>query len=107
MSTNKSKSVLSSRMVIRKYGQLTVPKLLVAWRRSEGQSQKEFAKKIGISAANLCDIEKGRKGLSLAKAEEVAERIGYSPITLVQLLIQDQLRENGLGYCVEVRKRTA
>jgi hypothetical protein len=51
-----------------------------------------------MSSANLCDIEKGRKGLSLQKAAEIATILGYSPATLVAIAIEDQLDEAGLEF---------
>jgi transcriptional regulator with XRE-family HTH domain len=87
----------------KRLGKMTVGAFLRSWRMSEGMSQKAFAKKIGISVANLCDIEKGRKGVSPEKAESIAEVLGYSPSVLVKLAIQEQLSAKGLLYDVEVK----
>jgi plasmid maintenance system antidote protein VapI len=70
-------------------------------------SQKTFAEMLGISPANLCDIEKGRKGVSIFKATEIAKTIGYSPTMLVQLALQEQIESSGLDYMVEVKTRAA
>ena len=70
-------------------------------------SQKEFAALIGISAANLCDIEKGRKGVSIYKATEIAKKIGYSPTILVQLALQEQIEASGLNFKVKVHTKAA
>ena len=90
-----------------KYGHLTVGRFLSSWRKAEGMNQKEFAEKIGISPANLCDIEKGRKGLSIFKATDIAKKVGYSPTVLVQLALQDLVKSCGLDYRVEVKGRAA
>lgn len=87
----------------KKYGRLTVGQFLRSWRLSEELSQKEFAKKIGISAANLCDIEKERKGISPEKAHGIAKKIGYAPAVLVKMAIEDQLASSGLSYTVEIK----
>ena len=87
----------------RKYGKLTLGRFLRSWRLSEGFSQKEFAKKIGISPANLCDLEKERKGVSLEKAYEIGKLIGYPPAVLVRMALQEQVREAGLRYEVDLR----
>jgi hypothetical protein len=43
-------------------------------------SLKEFGKLIGVSVANLCDIEKGRKGVSPKKAPNAAPpRLSAAP----------------------------
>jgi transcriptional regulator with XRE-family HTH domain len=91
----------------RKYGTLTLGRFLSSWRLSEEISQKEFAEQLGISPANLCDIEKGRKGVSIDKAVEIARAIGYSPTILVELALQEQVRSSGLDYTVKVKKRVA
>ena len=91
----------------KKFGPLTLGRFISSWRLSEELSQKEFAKKIGISPANLCDIEKGRKGVSIFRATEIAKKIGYSPTVLVQLALQEQIDSSGLDFSVEVKKGAA
>ena len=43
---------------------LTLGGLLESIRLGEEMSQASFAKKLGVSASHLCDIEKGRKVVS-------------------------------------------
>ena len=38
-------------------GPLTMQNFLVSWRETEELSQTEFAKRLGVTRANLCDIE--------------------------------------------------
>ena len=101
------KNIFGLRDLEKRYGAITLGRFLSSWRLSEGLSQKEFAKKLGMSAANLCDIEKGRKGVSIYKAAEIAKIIGYSPTVLVQLSLQEQVASSGLDFTVDVRKRAA
>jgi transcriptional regulator with XRE-family HTH domain len=75
---------------------MTMASFLSSWRESEGMTQVAFAKKLGISAANLCDIEKGRQIVSARKAAEIARKIGYSETVLVELVINEQLAADGL-----------
>jgi transcriptional regulator with XRE-family HTH domain len=105
MTTKKKSFGLKS--LEKKQGPLTLGRFLSSWRLAEGLTQREFAKTLGISSANLCDIEMGRKGVSIFKAAEMAKRIGYSPTVLVQLALQDQVEASGLAYTVEVKKRVA
>jgi transcriptional regulator with XRE-family HTH domain len=105
MSTRKSKYNITD--LVKKHGQLTLGRFISSWRLCEELSQKEFAKKLGISPANLCDIEKGRKGVSLYRATEIAKKIGYSPTILVELALQEQIDSSGLDYSVEVKKKVA
>ena len=105
MSTKKK--ILGVAELEKKYGALTLGRFLVSWRLSEGLSQKKFAKILGMSPANLCDVEKGRKGLSIYSASEIAKTIGFSPTVLVQLALQDLVVSSGLNYTVEVKNRAA
>jgi transcriptional regulator with XRE-family HTH domain len=87
----------------RRLGKLTVGEFLHTWRTSEEMSLKEFGKLIKMSVANLCDIEKGRKGVSPEKAEQIAKIIDVPPALLVRLSIEDSLQAAGLKYKVEIK----
>lgn len=82
---------------------MTVGGFLRAWRLSEELSQKEFAQQIKMLPANLCDIEKGRKGVSPEKAEEIAKILGYSKAVLVKMALEELLESAGLKYQIEVK----
>jgi len=84
-------------------GKLSVGEFLHAWRMSEEMTLKDFGKLIGLSAANLCDIEKGRKGVSPVKAAQIARAIGIPPTVLIRLSVEESLRAIGLRYTVEVK----
>ena len=77
-------------------GKLTFGKLLRATRLSDDQSQPEFADKIGISKQHLCDIEKGRKIVSPARAWAWATKLGYHPKQWAELALQDLPEKDGL-----------
>jgi transcriptional regulator with XRE-family HTH domain len=62
-----------------------------------------FGKLVGMSVANLCDIEKGRKGVSPEKAEQIAKAIGVPAALLIRLSIEENLRAAGLKYTVEIK----
>ena len=87
----------------KRLGPMTVGGFLRSWRLSEEHTQQEFAELIGMSAANLCDIEKGRKGISVEKAAKIAEAIDYSPTVLIKLTLKKQLQDAGLEYNIEVK----
>jgi len=99
MSTKKSYGLES---LNKKLGSITVGIFLRSWRESEENTQQEFAKILNMSSANLCDIEKGRKGVSPQKAAEIAEIIGYSPTVLIELALKEQLKDAGLAYEVTI-----
>jgi len=80
-----------------------VSKLLNAIRQGEEMSQVEFAKKLGISRSNLCDIERGRRFISSELAEKFAERLGESKEQFIRIALQDQLNRAGLKYLVNIK----
>jgi transcriptional regulator with XRE-family HTH domain len=87
----------------KRFGKLTVGEFLRTWRTTEEMSLKDFGKQIGISVANLCDIEKGRKGVSPEKAEQIAKVLGVPPALLIRLSIEESLQSAGLKYTVEIK----
>jgi transcriptional regulator with XRE-family HTH domain len=89
-------------IIERKYGRLTVGELLHSWRVGEEMSQTKFAKKLGISVQSLCDLEKGRRIPSPARAAKIAKKIGYSELTMIQLAIRDTLYADGFKYNVKL-----
>ena len=84
-------------------GKLTIGEFLRSWRETEELSLKEFGKLLGMSTSNLCDIEKGRKGVSPEKANKIAEVLRVPPPLLIRLSIEGSLRAAGLNYEVEVK----
>lgn len=102
MNTDKRR-VFGSKDLERRLGKLTVGELLHSWRTSEEMSLKDFGKRIGMSVPNLCDIEKGRKGVSPEKAEQIAKAIGVPSALLVRLSIEESLQAAGLRYTVEIK----
>jgi len=100
MTTKKSYTVEDLR---KKYGPMTVGRFVKAFRMSDEISQTDFAKKLGMSRANLCDIEKERKPVSLDRAVQIAKVFRVSEQYLIQLALQDQLRRENLPYEVELK----
>lgn len=98
-----TKKLYGSSDLGKRLGKLTVGEFLRSWRMSEELSLKEFGKMVKLSVANLCDIEKGRKGVSPEKAEQIARLIGVPPALLVRLSIEEQLSAAGLKYVVELK----
>jgi len=83
-------------------GALTIGELLRALRKSEGQTQEEFAKVLEVSKQHLCDIEKGRKSVTPARAAVFATRLGQPPAYFIQLALQEDLKNVGLKIKVKV-----
>ncbi len=81
---------------------LTLGGLLESLRLAENQSQTRFAKILKISPSHLCDIEKGRKFVSPARAALFAKVLGRSEVQFVRLALQDELDRSGLNLKVHV-----
>jgi transcriptional regulator with XRE-family HTH domain len=103
MTTTDRRKTFGLKDLDRKLGKLTVGEFLHTWRTSEEMTLKEFGKLVGLSVPNLCDIEKGRKGVSPEKAEQIAKAIGVPPALLVRLSIEGALQAAGLKYTVEIK----
>lgn len=81
---------------------LTLGLLILSIRQGEEISQVEFAKKLGLSRQALCDIEHGRRVISIKKAIEYAEILGYSKKQFTRLCLQDMVDREHLGFIVEL-----
>ncbi len=83
-------------------GPLTIAVAIKSTREGEGLSQAGFARLLGISRSHLCDIEKGRKGVSPERAAEFARKLGYSERQWVRLALQDLVDRVGLSLKIDV-----
>jgi transcriptional regulator with XRE-family HTH domain len=83
-------------------GPLTFGNLMEAIRLGESLSQAEFARQLGMSRSHLCDIEKGRKNVSVTRAAQLAKTLGYGEKQFVRLALQKLVDEAGLKLLVKV-----
>jgi transcriptional regulator with XRE-family HTH domain len=104
MSTRKHYTVAD---LEKEFGPLTFGNTLESYRLAEEKSQKDFAKKLGITPQSLCDLEKGRRVPSIERAAKIAKRLGEPVETWVTLALSDMMREAHLDLKVEVKKRAA
>ena len=81
---------------------LSMGTALVGLRGLHGLTQVELASRVGMSKQHICDIEKGRRFLSPAKAAEIAKRLGHPEAYFVKLALQDIISHGGLKYKVTV-----
>jgi transcriptional regulator with XRE-family HTH domain len=102
MNTKKHKLFNSSDLE-KRFGVMTFGLFIKAFREADNLSQTQFANKLNISRANLCDLEKGRKIASPLRAARIAKKIGVAPELLVKLTLQDSLRQAKLQMIVDVR----
>ena len=74
-------------------------------RRADEIAQAELARRMKISRARLCDIENGRRTVTVERAAQFARVLGYSVNQFVAVAVEDQLRKAGLR--VKVRLEAA
>ena len=87
-------------------GPLTLGRVIKSIRLGEGESQVEFARRMGISRSHLCDIEKDRKPVGPARAAEFARKLGYLEAQFVRLALQAQVKRARLQLNVYVEPIT-
>ena len=75
-----------------KLGPLTFGAFVRVWRERNEWTQVQAAKKLGMSKAALCDIEKGRQLVSVELARRLAKKLGASEGVALECCLQDQLR---------------
>ena len=97
------KSVARSTLKKIRKEDLSFGKMMESIRLCEAITQAELARKLKISRAHLCDIEKGRRTVTPEKAAEFAEILGYSVSQFVARAIEDSLNRMGLKFKVEVK----
>ena len=87
-----------------KYGILTLGQMINSLRLSDEFSQVDLAKKMKISRSMLCDIEKGRRIVSLKTAKKFAKVLGYSEEQFVTQVLQDMARS--VGYKADIQLKS-
>ncbi len=65
---------------------------------------QNFAKQLGVSRQNLCDIEHHRRFVSPKMAAEYADKLGYSKNQFVRLCLQDLLDRDQLRMTVDIQE---
>lgn len=83
-------------------GPVSFGELLKSIRLSLELTQIEMAKKLKISKQELCDIEKGRKIVSLDRSILFAKKLKHSDKLFAKYVIEDQLRKSGLNLTVQL-----
>jgi transcriptional regulator with XRE-family HTH domain len=83
-------------------GPLTLAALIAAIREGEEMSQVELSKKLEVSRAHLCDVEKGRRNVGPARAAQWAKILGYSEKQFIRLALQALVDAEGLDCKVSV-----
>lgn len=94
---------IKAKKAIRKItGPISFGEMLYSLRVSLEKSQVELAQELKISKQELCNIEKGRKLISVERAKAFAEAIGYPTRTFAKYALQDQLISAGIEGEIEI-----
>jgi DNA-binding XRE family transcriptional regulator len=96
------KKTISASQVFKGRSRPTFGTVLRAWRLAEEMNQTQMAKFLGISRANLCDIEKGRKLPSPSRAVKIARKLGMLKSHAIELVLQDTLDREHIKLKVSV-----
>ncbi len=83
-------------------GPLTFGRMLESIRITDEIPQAELARRLEISRAHLCDIEKGRRHVRAERAAQFARTLGYSVNQFVAVALEDELRKVGLKVRVRL-----
>jgi len=85
----------------------TIGRALWALRTCDELTQKEFAKKLGISESNLSDIETGRKKVGPKRAAKFANLLDAPVISFVKMSLNELLKDQKLDLKVEVTQKAS
>ena len=103
MRTKKSKGYLGTKIENKILNQtLSFGMALESLRMRDEISQTMLAKKLKLSRQYICDVEKGRRLVSIEQAVRFAKAFGHPPEVLIELAIQDDIRSAGLKFKVSV-----
>jgi DNA-binding XRE family transcriptional regulator len=89
------------------HGPFTFATFMLGIRTTMNLSQVEMAKKLGISKAALCEIEKGRTLVSPHSAVRYAKKAGFSQTVALEACLQDQLRKANIKKRVRIEDTAA
>jgi plasmid maintenance system antidote protein VapI len=84
-------------------GPLTFGALVRSIRETDEHTLEDLAKRLGVSRAHLCDIEKGRRAVSAERAARWARTLGYAEALFVKLAMQAELDAAGIKLKIDVK----
>lgn len=84
-------------------GHISFGEMVLSYRTANEITQVEFADQLQISKQDLCNIEKGRKLVSVERAVSFAKLIGMPAKTFAKYALQDQLVKAGVKGEVSIK----
>ena len=98
---------VANRVFEKALGPFTFATFMLGIRTTLDLSQVKMAKKLGISKAALCEIEKGRTFVSPQAAVRYAKKAGFSQTVAIEACLQDQLRKANIKKRVRIEDDAA
>lgn len=87
----------NAKKAIRKItGHISFGEMLLSLRLGQERTQVEMADILGITKQDLCNIEKGRKIVSVERAAAFARSLSLPPVSFAKYALQDQLHRAGI-----------
>ncbi len=83
-------------------GPSTFGHLLSSLRAADEVSQTALARKLGVSRGLICDIEKGRRTISIVLALKIAKVMGYSEKVILKRVLEDQLKSAKAHFKIKI-----
>ena len=99
---NTSNRVPAKKAIRKLSGHVSFGEMLLSFRQAQELTQVEMAKKLNVSKQDLCNIEKGRKLVSVERAVSCAKALKMPAKTFAKYVLQDQLHRAGLKGEVEI-----
>lgn len=94
----RTKTKISGKQAVRRItGHISFGDMLQAMRESQDWTQVHMAEKLGISKQDLCNIERGRKLVSVERAVAFARSLKFPVKTFAKYALQDQLHKAGIA----------
>jgi len=102
--TTKNKKVRAKSAIRKITSPISFGEMLQAYRGANEHTQVEMAEILGISKQDLCNIEKGRKLVSVERAISFANSLGMPSKTFAKYALQDQLHKAGIEGEVSINE---
>lgn len=92
-----TKNNMKAKSEIRKVtGHISFGEMIHSYRIAQELTQVDMAELLNISKQELCNIEKGRKLVSVERAVSFAKSLKFSTKAFAKYALQDQLTKAGL-----------
>lgn len=96
-------NVLAKTAIRKLTGHISFADILLSLRMTQEMTQVQMSTKLGISKQDLCNIEKGRKDVSVQRAVAFAKSLNMPVKVFAKYVLQDQLKKVGIKGEVEIK----